>query len=221
MIRLNLGCGERRREGYVNIDKVRSLAADLVHDPIALSFYRDGTVAEVRIETQRTAFTRKEWRQGIAEWRRILRPGGLLIVSYAPNSTGSQEGPTPVWPPAGAGEGAASRSPGRAATTAGFDSSREFVSESLWEELETQGFETVKVRRLPGDGGSIPLGVELVARKANPCPERDGDRLGGRGSAAPSEGVLSAGGADREYRPEETAGWDRCCPDSLLSAGRG
>jgi predicted SAM-dependent methyltransferase len=78
-LRLHLGCGQKRLEGFVNIDRNRSPATDYVGD-IARLPCRPGSVE--RIETyhviEHIPVTVVD--DVLAAWRRMLRPGGVLVV---------------------------------------------------------------------------------------------------------------------------------------------
>lgn len=77
-MKLNLGCGDDRRDGYVNVD-LRSEVADVVCDVTDLPF-GDGSVDEVLASDIAEHFPRERLPAMFAEWRRVLRPGGTLTL---------------------------------------------------------------------------------------------------------------------------------------------
>lgn len=87
MTRLHLGCGSRYLGGAVNVDRFDLRVADLAADARRLPF-RDGAFSEV------LAFQLVEHLgyagaiYAIAEWHRVLEPGGRLVVE-TPEPTGA------------------------------------------------------------------------------------------------------------------------------------
>lgn len=75
-LRLNLGAGDDRREGYLSVD-LREDIADVVADVRALPFL-DGSVEEVMANDVLEHFWRDQTPILLAEWRRVLRVGGTL-----------------------------------------------------------------------------------------------------------------------------------------------
>jgi hypothetical protein len=83
MLKLNLGCGLAKFEGYVNVDVEESVAPDLLINfaKVALP-YQDGEVDEIVL-----FHTIEHIEKPIHPWlfkelRRVLKVGGRLIVSY-------------------------------------------------------------------------------------------------------------------------------------------
>jgi len=77
MLKLNLGCGRRIEQGYVNVDAIQGLAADEVWDIGNLMNYKkypDGSVDEIRAWHVLEHLPIMQARQVLREWRRILRP---------------------------------------------------------------------------------------------------------------------------------------------------
>jgi SAM-dependent methyltransferase len=85
-VRLNLGCGDDYREGYVNIDVRTDCGADEIADATLLP-YADGVADEVLALDLLEHFPAARTAQVLAEWRRVLRPGGMLTVRV-PNVEG-------------------------------------------------------------------------------------------------------------------------------------
>lgn len=84
-LRLHLGCGNVRREGWVNIDLVPTPATDLVGDVTRLPDFADGSVEEIRMEAVYEHLFRHERLAALREWHRVLAPGGLLHIAFIPD----------------------------------------------------------------------------------------------------------------------------------------
>lgn len=78
-LRLNLGCGNDRRDGWINVD-LREDVADVVCDVRKLEGYADGEVDEILAEDILEHFPETETADILAEWARVLRPDGTLTV---------------------------------------------------------------------------------------------------------------------------------------------
>ena len=78
-MRLNLGCGADRRDGYVNVD-LRADVADHVGDVARLDWLDDGTVDEILALDILEHFPAARTADVLAEWRRVLDFDGTLIV---------------------------------------------------------------------------------------------------------------------------------------------
>jgi SAM-dependent methyltransferase len=82
---LNLGCGDKRIEGAVNID-LRSDVADVVCDVREVGC-RDESVDEIVASDLIEHFPASETHVLLSEWRRVLKPGGKLTLRL-PNLDG-------------------------------------------------------------------------------------------------------------------------------------
>jgi ubiquinone/menaquinone biosynthesis C-methylase UbiE len=78
-LRLNLGCGDDRREGYTNVD-LRDDVADVVCDVRKLEHWADASVDEIVAEDLLEHFPASETTSILEEWARALKPGGTLTV---------------------------------------------------------------------------------------------------------------------------------------------
>ena len=77
-IRLNLGCGTKHWEGYVNID-LPGRGAPVEGDIRKLDF-KDGEVNEVHAIHVLEHFHKREVPALLKEWHRVLHPDGLLVL---------------------------------------------------------------------------------------------------------------------------------------------
>lgn len=77
-IRLNLGGGDLRHEGFLTVD-LRDDVADVVADVRSLP-YEDGEVDEILAEDLLEHFPEDQTMQVLGEWHRVLAPSGRLTV---------------------------------------------------------------------------------------------------------------------------------------------
>jgi predicted SAM-dependent methyltransferase len=81
--KLNLGCGDKILEGYVNVDVAesrRGLKPDVLCDLHALTPIADNSVDEILSVHVVEHFWRWEVVGVLKEWVRVLKPGGLMIL---------------------------------------------------------------------------------------------------------------------------------------------
>ncbi len=78
-VKLNLGAGDDRRDGYVSVD-LRPEVADVVCDVRKLEHWGDGEVDEILALDILEHFPGDQTNQILGEWVRVLRPGGTLTV---------------------------------------------------------------------------------------------------------------------------------------------
>mgnify|MGYP003440759565 FL=1 len=78
-MRLNIGCGGKRIEGYTGVDAVERPGADIVAKADAIPL-PDGSVNEIMAIHLFEHFYRWECDGVLDEWHRLLRPGGRLIM---------------------------------------------------------------------------------------------------------------------------------------------
>lgn len=84
-LKLNLGCGGKPYAGYVNVDVQATPAVDLVSEITALPMLPDGCAQEILLEAVFEHLYRYERPDALAEWRRLLAPGGTLTVRWIPD----------------------------------------------------------------------------------------------------------------------------------------
>ena len=81
--KLNLGCGGKLLEGYVNVDVVQSrsgIKPDVLCDLHALTPFADSSVDEILSVHVVEHFWRWEVVGVLKEWVRVLKPGGCMIL---------------------------------------------------------------------------------------------------------------------------------------------
>lgn len=77
MTKLHLGCGRKILPGYINID---ATCGDKVMDIRKLTDYADNSVDEILAIHVWEHFWLKDVETIAAEWKRVLKPGGKLIL---------------------------------------------------------------------------------------------------------------------------------------------
>jgi len=80
-VRLHLGSAKRRLNGFINIDREFSDGVDLVTDVADLSAFGDSSVVEIYSSHTLEYFDREGVRAVLAEWARVLKPGGEIYVT--------------------------------------------------------------------------------------------------------------------------------------------
>jgi SAM-dependent methyltransferase len=83
MKRLNLGCGDKILEGYVNVDVAPSRGGrepDVICDLHKLTPFESDSVDEILSVHVVEHFWRWEVVDVLKEWGRVLKPGGLMIL---------------------------------------------------------------------------------------------------------------------------------------------
>lgn len=84
---MNLGCGEDRKEGYVNVDWQSSVQPDVVHDLNSLPYpFADGSFDEIFASHILEHLDRPF--AVMKEFHRLLAPGGKLIIKVPHFSRG-------------------------------------------------------------------------------------------------------------------------------------
>lgn len=79
-MKLHLGCGTKKLDGWVNIDSVRACQPDLVHDISRPLPYDDQTVDELLAEDLLEHFDKYMRYVVFSDWARVLRLGGEITL---------------------------------------------------------------------------------------------------------------------------------------------
>ncbi len=80
VVKLHLGCGTNKLDGWVNIDSVKGCQPDLVHDITTPLPYRDFSVDEVLAEDLLEHFDKYMRYVVFGEWIRVLKLDGIVTV---------------------------------------------------------------------------------------------------------------------------------------------
>ena len=80
-MKIHLGCGKRYIPGFVHVDSVKFPHVDHVHDLRTLEMFKDGTADLLYACQVLEYFDREEVGAVLAEWKRVLRVGGILRLS--------------------------------------------------------------------------------------------------------------------------------------------
>lgn len=79
IVRLNLGCGDMPLWDYINVDSMSPLA-DVRQDARALTAFADDSATEIHTSHMIEHLPRADVGKALREWRRVLKPGGKLVV---------------------------------------------------------------------------------------------------------------------------------------------
>ena len=83
MTKLNLGCGQNKINGCINVDIEKSCNPDLVHDFLKTKLpFESGSMDEVYLFHTIEHIQKKFHRFLISEIHRVLKPNGKFMVSY-------------------------------------------------------------------------------------------------------------------------------------------
>jgi len=80
-MKLHLGCGRRRLKGYANIDILPTVEPDIVGDITRLETFEDDSASLIYASHVFEHIPRPFVLDTLREWRRVLKPGGILRVS--------------------------------------------------------------------------------------------------------------------------------------------
>lgn len=80
-MKLHLGCGKRHIPGFVHIDAIDYPHVDHVATIDNLSFIGDDSVDLIYNCHVLEHFKRREVSKVLSEWKRVLKPGGILRIS--------------------------------------------------------------------------------------------------------------------------------------------
>lgn len=80
-MRLNIGCGNNVLPGYVNID-LYVTGPEIVNLDASALPYPDGSASVVLADDVLEHFPRLKWKAAVAEWVRVLAPGGAITIRF-------------------------------------------------------------------------------------------------------------------------------------------
>jgi SAM-dependent methyltransferase len=102
-IKLHLGCGNRKKEGWVNVDRLEFEAVDKVMDLMDMPWpWEDSTVDEIVMEHTFEHFDNPSRVKLVNECYRVMKTGAKLTILCPIWSSARAYGdPTHIWPPVG------------------------------------------------------------------------------------------------------------------------
>ncbi len=80
-LKLHLGCGSKRIEGFVNIDATYIPGVDRVDNVRHLRAFEPGTVDVIYASNVLEHLGRWEYMPALQRWHELLRPGGIVRLS--------------------------------------------------------------------------------------------------------------------------------------------
>lgn len=80
-IKLHLGCGGVRIEGFVNIDEIYLPSVDLVDNVQHLRRFEEGSVSLIYASNVLEHLGRWNYKMALERWHDLLMPGGILRLS--------------------------------------------------------------------------------------------------------------------------------------------
>jgi ubiquinone/menaquinone biosynthesis C-methylase UbiE len=80
MLKLNLGCGNKKKPLYINVDVREDAEPDIVSDAWDLTVFPNDSVDEIYTRHMLEHLDPNDARRSIARWFEILKPGGRLNV---------------------------------------------------------------------------------------------------------------------------------------------
>ena len=100
-IKLDLGCGKTKKEGFLGVDRRKFEGVDVVQDLLKTPWqWKDGSVAEIHMSHAMEHFTGLQRVQIVNEMYRVLRVGGKATVITPHWASNRAYGDfTHQWPP--------------------------------------------------------------------------------------------------------------------------
>ena len=79
-MKLNIGCGGKRIEGYTGVDKFATPAVDIITPAHKLGMFEDGTIDEIYTSHMIEHLPPDEFYAALVEWHRVLKVGGTVRI---------------------------------------------------------------------------------------------------------------------------------------------
>jgi len=79
-VKLNLGCGQTKREGYINIDIDRKAGPELLSSVVDMPFFDECSIDEIVCIHLIEHLSLKECDDAFQEWFRILKHGAQITI---------------------------------------------------------------------------------------------------------------------------------------------
>jgi hypothetical protein len=100
-LKLDLGCGDNKKEGFKGVDYAKTKSTDYVHDLLKFPWpFKDGSVEEVHTSHFFEHIPAKMRPRFMDELFRVLEPGGkVTIITPYFNSVRATQDFTHEWPP--------------------------------------------------------------------------------------------------------------------------
>lgn len=85
-VRFHIGCGDKKLQGYINIDVVPTEGADILMDVSKdLFLIPSGIASEIRLESVFEHFYQHKQDRILKDFYRILKKGGKLVIKWLPD----------------------------------------------------------------------------------------------------------------------------------------
>jgi len=80
MMKLNLGCGQTKKDGYINVDIEKKTGAEITSSVVSMPFFDDCSIEEILCNHLLEHLSIQECDQALQEWFRILKFGGAITI---------------------------------------------------------------------------------------------------------------------------------------------
>ncbi len=80
LVKLHLGCGPEKRDGWINVDTQAEVKPDIVSSVESLPMFPNSSVDVIEANHLFEHLTFDQAKRALIEWSRILRPGGELFL---------------------------------------------------------------------------------------------------------------------------------------------